>query len=164
MPFALNSPLSPAERSASKRAANGSYPAEQVVLNFLQAIEEHDHELIAALLAPDLRYTNVSLPTIKGGKQVSDLFKRIMVKGLEVKLHVHELACSGNTVMTERTDVFKLGPFHMQFWVFGNFHVENGRITLWRDYFDWLNITKGLLGGLAGIPFKGLRNKPLLVP
>jgi limonene-1,2-epoxide hydrolase len=71
---------------------------------------------------------------------------------------------TGDTVMTERTDVFKIGPFHMRFWVFGTFRVENGRIVLLRDYFDWLNIGRGLLTGLAGIPFRSVRERPLTTP
>lgn len=138
--------------------------AEHVVRRFLKALEAKDHDQIAHLLSPDLHYTNVSLPTLRGGKQVSKLFKKLMVKDLDITLHIHELACTGNTVMTERTDAFSIGPFHMRFWVFGNFHVENGKITLWRDYFDWMNITGGLLTGFAGIAFKSLRNKPFSTP
>lgn len=150
--------------SASISAQDEQQNAEWVVRSFLAAIEQKDHQRIAGLLAPDLHYTNVSLPTMRGGAQVAALFKRLLVKGLDVKLHVHELACSGNTVMTERTDVFMLGPFHMRFWVFGNFHVENGQITMWRDYFDWMNIAGGLAAGLVGIPFKSVREKPITVP
>ena len=45
-------------------------------------------------------------------------------------------AVNGASVLTERTDVLVIGPVRMQFWVCGVFEVHNGRITLWRDYFD----------------------------
>jgi limonene-1,2-epoxide hydrolase len=45
----------------------------------------------------------------------------------------------------------------MQFWVCGVFEVENGRITLWRDYFDYLNFTKAIVRGVLGIAIPALR-------
>jgi len=35
--------------------------------------------------------------------------------------------------------------------------VEDGRIVLWRDYFDWMDFTRGALRGLAGIALPALR-------
>jgi limonene-1,2-epoxide hydrolase len=61
--------------------------------------------------------------------------------------------------LTERTDALILGPFRMQFWVCGVFEVENGQVTLWRDYFDWRNTTLATLRGLVGILVPSLRAK-----
>jgi limonene-1,2-epoxide hydrolase len=41
--------------------------------------------------------------------------------------------------------------------VCGVFEVHGGRITLWRDYFDMLDITKATLRGLAATVFPSLR-------
>jgi len=128
-----------------------------IVTQFLHALEAKDHAQIAELLAPNLRYTNVSLPTLKGGKTVSSLFQRLMVKGTGFEVQVHRIAENGDIVMTERTDILKVGPLHVGFWVCGTFRVENGKIVLWRDYFDWLDITRGLLRGVVGIPAPKLR-------
>jgi limonene-1,2-epoxide hydrolase len=38
--------------------------------------------------------------------------------------------------MTERTDSIIIGRFRAEFWVCGVFEVHDGKITLWRDYFD----------------------------
>ena len=54
--------------------------------------------------------------------------------GFEVKFH--RIAAEGNAVLTERTDALVFGPLRLQFWVCGVFEVHDGRITLWRDYFD----------------------------
>ena len=48
----------------------------------------------------------------------------------------------------------------MQFWVYGRFEVADDRITVWRDSFDWLNITLALLRGLAGAVIPALAAKP----
>ncbi len=35
-------------------------------------------------------------------------------------------------------------PLREQFWGFGVFAVRDGRITLWRDYFDFVSIVKAI--------------------
>jgi len=130
---------------------------EQIVTQFLLALETQDHDQIAALLAPDLRYTNVSLPTLKGGQKVANLFELLLRRGTGFQVKVHSIATNGNTVMTERTDVINVGSLHVGFWVCGTFQVENGKIVLWRDYFDWWDISRGALRGVAGMILPKLR-------
>ncbi|MGH8491608.1 MAG: limonene-1,2-epoxide hydrolase family protein [Moraxellaceae bacterium] len=133
-----------------------SHP-EEIVTRFLAAMEAQDHEAVASLLAAELRYTNVSLPTITGGGRVANLIRKTLREGRYFEVQLHSIASTGNTVLTERTDVLKLGPLHVAFWVCGTFEVENGRITVWRDYFDWLDITRGTLRGVAGVALPQLR-------
>lgn len=130
---------------------------ETVVQRFLQAMEAQDHDTVASLLAPDLRYTNVSLPTLKGGRRVATLIRKALRESRRFEVQLHSIASAGNTVLTERTDVLKVGPLHIGFWVCGTFEVRDGRITVWRDYFDWMDIARASLRGLAGIPLPGLR-------
>ena len=73
----------------------------------------------------------------------------------EVK--IHHIAVNGPAVLTERTDVLAIGPVRLQFWVCGVFEVHDGRITLWRDYFDMWDMTKALVRGLAGAVIPAMR-------
>lgn len=130
---------------------------EDIVYRFLHALAERDHDQVAALLAPDLRYTNVSLPTLHGGEAVAGLLRRALAGRRGFDVQIHSIASNGGTVLTERTDVLILGPLHMRFWVCGTFQVEQGRITLWRDYFDWWDIGRGALRGVLGIALPRLR-------
>lgn len=139
-------------------AVDGPTP-EEVVTRFLRALEAQDHDTVAALLAPGLRYTNVSLPTITGGERVARIMKTGLRNGTGFAVQIHRIATNGDIVMTERTDVIKAGPLEMGFWVCGTFRVEGGRITMWRDYFDWANFARGALRGVAGIALPGLRPK-----
>ena len=78
--------------------------------------------------------------------------------GFEV--YNHAISASGNSVLTERTDVMTFGRLRIQFWVCGRFDVEDGKIVLWRDRFDWMNYTVATLRGLAGVLVPTLRAKP----
>ena len=41
---------------------------------------------------------------------------------------------------------------HLDIWVCGTFEVKNGKITLWRDYFDLAEVTAKLVAS----PFRKL--------
>jgi limonene-1,2-epoxide hydrolase len=49
------------------------------------------------------------------------------------------------------------GPLRLQFWVCGVFEVVDGRITLWRDYFDFFDMLKATARGLLGVAVPALR-------
>lgn len=133
--------------------------SEEIVERFLNALVEQDHVTISELLHPEILYTNVSLPTFKGGKRVAGLIKLALSRTRQLKIKNHQVVAKGNVVLTERTDILNIGPFHVGFWVCGTFKVENGKIILWRDYFDWLNVSKGLIRGFFGIGITSLRPK-----
>ena len=105
-------------------------------------------------------YTNVSLPTIRGRARVDRLFRPALEKGWGgFRVHFHTIATSGHKVLTERTDALIFGPVEQRIWVYGRFDVIDGRITLWRDSFDWLDVLIGLVRGLAGAVVPAL-NRP----
>ncbi|MDH0032212.1 MULTISPECIES: limonene-1,2-epoxide hydrolase family protein [unclassified Acinetobacter] len=133
--------------------------SEEVVERFLTALVEQDHNVIRELLHSDVLYTNVSLPTFRGGKRVAGLIKLALSSSRKLQVKNHQIVAKENIVLTERTDIVEIGPLHIGFWVCGTFKVENGKIILWRDYFDWLNVSQGLLRGVFGIGITGLRPK-----
>lgn len=132
---------------------------DEIVSRFLNSVAERDYATMAALLAPDLVYTNVSLPTIRGGAKVARLFERLLRRGGGFGVRIHSMAVNGDTVLTERTDMIKLGPWQTCFWVCGTFQVQDGRIVLWRDYFDWMDFSAGLLRGAVGMALPPLRKQ-----
>lgn len=128
----------------------------RVVENFLYALQDEDYETADSLLADNVAWQNVGLPTIRGRQRIVGLMRRGEGRmGFEVK--IHRIAGEGNAVLTERTDALVIGPVRMQFWVCGVFEVHAGRITLWRDYFDFLDFTKAMLRGIAATVFPSLR-------
>ncbi|MHA7833618.1 MAG: limonene-1,2-epoxide hydrolase family protein [Algiphilus sp.] len=123
---------------------------EETVTAFLQALQDCDFSAVRALLAPDLAYTNVSLPTLRGGERVARMLELALRRGGGFEVETHHIAVNGDTVLTERTDVVKLGPVHARFWVCGTFQVRDGQIVVWRDYFDWMALSRGVVRGIIG--------------
>jgi limonene-1,2-epoxide hydrolase len=128
-----------------------------VVRAFLTAFADGDADLAVSLVADDLVYENVSLPTIRGKRRFEkgahDFFKR----GLGFDVVIHRITEDGDTVMTERTDALTYRRFRSQFWVCGVFEVHDGVITLWRDYFDWQDVTIASMRGLLATVIPSLR-------
>jgi limonene-1,2-epoxide hydrolase len=126
------------------------------VETFLNALQEQDFDTAENALAQNLVYQNVGLPTIYGRQRAMMLFRSMQgTAGCEVT--IHRIAAAGAAVLTERTDALVFGPLRLQFWVCGVFELHEGRITLWRDYFDFLDMFKATLRGLVGVVVPSLR-------
>jgi len=91
-----------------------------------------------AMLSDDVLYDNVPLPKITGRDNVRKFHKDFGVgTAFRVDWTVTNIAASGNVVLNERIDVFTHesgGTITLP--VMGTVTVENGAITIWRDYFD----------------------------
>ena len=124
---------------------------------FLFALADEDFDTMESLAAPELIWQNVGLPSIRGRHRVMKLVRRGQGKaGFAVKFH--RIAQDGDAVLTERTDALIFGPLRLQFWVCGTFEVRDGKITLWRDYFDFLDVlVKAPLRAVAAAVFPSLR-------
>ncbi|HYH62233.1 MAG TPA: limonene-1,2-epoxide hydrolase family protein [Solirubrobacterales bacterium] len=132
-------------------------PAE-VVTTMLEALQDGDVDKALDLLAEDAAWINVSLPTVRQKRRI----ERIL-RGLDgssyFRVHFHNVAEHGDVVLTERTDALGIGRFEQRFWVYGRFEVRNGKITVWRDSFDWGDILVSLVRAVLGLAAPGL-NRP----
>ncbi|HEY1989965.1 MAG TPA: limonene-1,2-epoxide hydrolase family protein [Acidimicrobiales bacterium] len=133
----------------------------RVVRQFLEALAAGDLDGATDLLAPDVEYINVSMPTIRGRDRVRRVLGAAMgLPGAGFEVYFHAISSDHGAVLTERTDVLTWGGLRMQFWVCGRFDVRDGEIVLWKDYFDWANLTIAMLRGLVGLVIPAVRAKP----
>lgn len=132
-----------------------------VVRRFLELLQEQEVDRAMDLLAPDVRYINVSLPVIRGRDRVQRAFQAAnRMPGAGFEVYFHTISADGAAVMTERTDVLLFGPVRLQIWVCGRFDVRDGLIELWKDYFDWWNFLTATVRGLVGAVVPALRPRP----
>ena len=128
-----------------------------VVEAFLAALAQPDMTVAGALVATDITYVNVGMPTLRGRDRVVKVLGGLGRPGFSFEVYLHAISASGGTVLTERTDVLVMGPVRMQFWVAGRFDVVDGEITLWRDAFDYVDILRATVRGLVGAVLPPLR-------
>ena len=126
------------------------HAAADAVTSLLHALEADDIEAAMERLAPDAVWINVSLPAVRGRDRIERICRLGVKMGTHFRVHFHHVAAHGNVVLTERTDALGRGRFEQRFWVYGRFEVEDGRVKVWRDSFDWVDILISLVRGLAG--------------
>jgi len=89
-----------------------------------------------AWLAQDVEYQNVPFPRDVGKAQVERTLRLLQRFAKSFDVTIHHIAERNGVVLTERTDYLR-GPWlDLAFWVCGTFEVRDGKIVLWRDYFD----------------------------
>lgn len=109
---------------------------EAVVDAFLAAIERRDVDGAIALLADDCVYDNVPMGAVRGPAAVAEILGPLLAGCEQVDWPVARQTVTGSIVMNERLDRFLMAGRWIEVPVAGIFEVENGRIVLWRDYFD----------------------------
>lgn len=123
---------------------------QSVVEAFLAALAAGDVARAATLVDDDILYVNVGLPAVRGRAEMDRVFALLDRPRVGFEVYLHAVAATGPVVLTERTDVLVVGAVRSQFWVWGRFEVHDGRITLWRDSFDALDVLRGTLRGALG--------------
>ena len=108
-----------------------------------------DIDAMLALCAEDIVYHNVPMEPVTGTVQM-----RAMVEGFlgdieKCDWQIHAIAANGDTVLTERTDIFHFKDGRRAaIRVMGTFDLDaEGRIKGWRDYFDMLEFQREFAGG-----------------
>ncbi|AGM10300.1 limonene-1,2-epoxide hydrolase [Amycolatopsis keratiniphila] len=128
-----------------------------VVTGFLQALEEFDIDRALGFVAIDIVYQNVPLPPARGLSAVEKQLRAMARYGSGFEARTHHIAADGPIVLTERTDVLRRGSWEAEFWVCGTFEVRDGRIVLWRDYFDWATFLAASAKGAGKAAVAGLK-------
>jgi limonene-1,2-epoxide hydrolase len=133
---------------------------EPVVEALLYAVmRDKDFDLASALLADDVVYESVGYSTMRGAQRIVKTFRAMAARLPMVNwdVEIHRSANHGTYVLNERTDSVIIGPFQADFWVCGVFEVHDGKVSLWRDYFDFLDLIKGTIRGLAAMAIPSMR-------
>ena len=141
------------------RIGTGQDPV-AVVREFLTALADRDPAAALERVDERIVYTNVGLATLRGKGKTARVAALLARPGFGFGVHTITAAADGSTVLTERIDEIAAGPLRMRFWVCGKFVVEDGRITVWRDYFDFLDTGKAFVRAVAGLVSPAL-NRPM---
>ena len=120
--------------------------AEQVVREFCAAFSKRDPELLRSYFADDIVYHNIPMDPAEGIEATMGVINMFVGMSDAMEFEIHHLASDGSTVLTERTDTFTMNGKTAPLPVMGAFHVADGKITAWRDYFDMGQVS-AILGG-----------------
>jgi limonene-1,2-epoxide hydrolase len=108
----------------------------QTVESFLDAFADLDLPRALRYLADDIEYTNIPLATVHGHAGVRAVLEPFSTGIHENEFVILRTAVSGPVVFVERLDRHRLDHGWRELPVNGVFEVHDGKITVWRDYFD----------------------------
>ena len=120
--------------------------AEQVVREFCAAASTRDPEILRGYFADDIVYHNIPMEPAEGIEATMGVINMFVGMCDAMDFEIHHLASDGSTVLTERTDTFTMNGKTAPLPVMGAFHVADGKITAWRDYFDMAQVTAMFAG------------------
>ena len=95
-----------------------------------------DVDTLAAYFTDDAVYHNIPVEPAVGREAILGLLNMFLTPTERVEFRVVNIVADGDTVLTERVDVFQLPNAVIELPVMGTFEVRAGKIAAWRDYFD----------------------------
>lgn len=109
---------------------------------FIAAIERKDIEAAVALVTDDVSYENMPMQPIVGPEAMARTLAMFLAPASEVEWPILRQFEVGDVVVNERLDRFRIGDGWLELPIVGVFEVVDGRIRLWRDYFDMDTYTR----------------------
>lgn len=111
---------------------------------FLKAMEKKDYDSAVALIAPGCEYTNMPMGTVHGPDGVRGTLEPFFAPILENDFRILRTAAQGPIVFIERLDRHRGADGWFELPVTGVMEIHDGKITVWREYFDLATILKGM--------------------
>ncbi len=118
--------------------------AEKIVADFCKCWERKNIDEIMGYFADDAVYHNMPMEPAKGKDAIRATINSFLPGSDRIEFKILHTASNNNIVFNERMDMFDMGEKRVEVPVAGIFEVRDGKITLWRDYFDLPTYTKQL--------------------
>lgn len=123
---------------------------DELIRTFITHIEAKDLDAACALMTEDCEYDNVPMAKVFGVEAVKQGLGPFTAGCSEIDWVIVRQSSTGDMtsgiVMNERIDRFKIGERWIEIPLAGVFEVKNGKIALWRDYFDLGTFQKAMAG------------------
>jgi limonene-1,2-epoxide hydrolase len=109
---------------------------EETIRDFIAAWSRLDPEELAGYFCEDGAYHNMPIGPVKGRKNVEEMIRGFISSWTETEWEILHLVARGEVVIAERVDRTKAGDKSVDLPCAGVFEMEEGKIKVWRDYFD----------------------------
>lgn len=114
-----------------------------VIVDFIKSWSTRDLDIILGFLAEDCFYHNIPTAPQIGVAAIRAGLSDFIAATTAVDWVILNIAEADNGhVLTERIDRFWLGDKLIEMQVMGIFELANGKISVWRDYYDENQFTR----------------------
>lgn len=118
---------------------------EEIVRDFIAAWSRLDVEEIVAFFTPDGAYHNMMNKPVSGLDNLRKFIGGFIKDWTQTTWDVLNIVSRGDIVMAERLDRTNLGAKSVDLPCCGVFELTNGKIRIWRDYFDLATYTHAIV-------------------
>lgn len=109
---------------------------EKIIREFIAAWSRLDANSLASYFTEDGVYHNMPFQPVQGKDNLEKFIGDFIGAWTETQWDVITILAAGNVVIAERLDRTKAGEKSVDLPCVGIFEMENGKIKVWRDYFD----------------------------
>lgn len=109
---------------------------------FIAALERNDISAALTFVSDDCEYSNVPISSVTGPEGIAGILGPLFAQAQAIEWPVQRESVSGSTVFNERLDRFLMPFGWVELPVVGVWEVHEGKITMWRDYFDFQSYLK----------------------
>jgi len=118
---------------------------EKVIVEFINAWSRLDAKDLSSYFTDDGVYHNIPIEPVTGKKEIEDFIKNFSASWKHTNWDILNIVSKSNIVITERLDRTKTKDGKsVELPCVGIFEMENGKIKIWRDYFDLGTYLKAL--------------------
>jgi limonene-1,2-epoxide hydrolase len=119
---------------------------EQIVREFIKTWSTLDADRIVDFFAEDGVYHNMPIAPVSGRPQLRAFIAAFVKNWSATEWEIVNLVSAGSVVIAERMDRTKVGDKTVDLPCCGVFELRDGKIRMWRDYFDMTTYVKALAG------------------
>jgi limonene-1,2-epoxide hydrolase len=120
--------------------------AAQAIREFIDAWPRLDPDELAGWFTEDGVYHNMPSGPVQGRETIRGFIAGFIRPWAETRWEVVSLVADGDTVIAERIDRIRVAEKWIELPCCGVFQLRDGRIALWKDYFDLPTYTRALAG------------------
>tara|TARA_B100000959_G_C14803691_1_gene550791 strand:+ start:469 stop:837 length:369 start_codon:yes stop_codon:yes gene_type:complete len=114
----------------------------QVISDFIAAWSNLDAEKLVDYFAEDGVYHNMPAQPVQGRENLKQFIGGFIASWTRTTWDTLNIVGDGDVVIAERLDRTEVGEIKVSLPCCGVFEMEDGKIKVWRDYFDMATFTK----------------------
>ena len=109
---------------------------EEIIREFISSWSELNADKLADFFSEDGVYHNIPMEPVKGKENVRKFIAGFIQPWTETTWDILSIASAGELVIVERLDRTQAGDKAVDLPCVGVFEMQDGKIKVWRDYFD----------------------------
>lgn len=107
-----------------------------IIREFIEAWSSLDADRLADYFSDDGTYHNMPTQPVTGKENVRTFIQNFLATWTETQWDILNIMGDGDVVIAERLDRTKTSVGNVDLPCTGVFEMEDGKIKVWRDYFD----------------------------